>query len=358
MDKYGIEFVQIAEKKEKPQSDKMAFGKNFTDHMFVMEYEKDKGWHSPKIVPNEPILIDPAAMVFHYGQAVFEGLKAYRTDDNRVLLFRPEKNFNRLNISDERMCIPYIDVDLAVHALKELVKTDSEWVPNAPNTSLYIRPFVIATEAALGVHPSHNFKFMIIMSPVGPYYAVNGLEPVQIFVEDEYVRAVRGGIGFTKSSANYAISLKGQQKAIERGFAQVLWLDGIERKYIEEVGTMNVFFKINGELVTPELSGSILPGVTRDSVITLAKSWGMTVTERKISIDELFEAHEKGLLEEAFGSGTAAVISPVGKFVMGDKEIVINNGKTGEFSQKVYDTLTGIQYGRIKDEFGWTVEVK
>lgn len=358
MDKYGIEFIEIAEKKEKPQSDKMAFGKHFTDHMFVMEYEKDKGWHSPKIVPNEPILVDPAAMVFHYGQAVFEGLKAYRTEDNRILLFRPEKNFNRLNVSDERMCIPYIDVDLAVHALKELVKVDSEWVPDAPNTSLYIRPFVIATEAALGVHPSHNFKFMIIMSPVGPYYAVKGLEPVQIFVEDEYVRAVRGGIGFTKSSANYAISLKGQQKAIERGFAQVLWLDGIERKYIEEVGTMNVFFKINGELVTPELSGSILPGVTRDSVIALAKSWGMTVTERKISIDELFEAHEKGILEEAFGSGTAAVISPVGKFVMGDKEIIINNGKTGAFSQKVYDTLTGIQYGRIKDEFGWTVEVK
>jgi len=343
-------------KKNKPDESKLIFGKAFTDHMFVMDYIAGQGWVDPRIVPYEPFLIDPAAMVFHYGQAVFEGLKAYRTADGRTLLFRPQLNFARLNRSDERICIPEIDEDFALFALRELLRTDADWIPTAENTSLYIRPFVIATEAALGVHPSSTYKFMILLSPVGAYYKT-GLAPVKIIIEDEYVRAVRGGIGFTKSSANYAISLKGQEKAIERGCAQVLWLDGVERKYVEEVGTMNVFFVIDGKAVTPELTGSILPGVTRDSVIQLLHSWGIPVEERRISIDEVFAAHAAGTLDEAFGSGTAAVISPIGEFCMGDRQITLTSGETGPLSQRLYDTLTGIQYGKVPDTFGWIVEV-
>lgn len=357
MGNYAIN-IQFSEKrKEKIDETQLGFGKYFTDHMFIMDYTLEQGWHDYRIVPYAPIAIDPAAMVLHYGQAVFEGMKAYRTDGNKILLFRPEMNFKRLNKSDERLCIPYIDEELALNALIELLKVDKDWIPSAPNTSLYIRPFVIATEPALGVHPARQMKFMIILSPVGPYYS-SGLAPVEIFVEDEYVRAVKGGIGATKAAANYAASLKGQEKAIEKGYAQVLWLDGVERKYIEEVGTMNIFFKINGEIITPSLEGSILSGITRDSVIYLLKSWGYQVTERKISIDEIFNASKNGTLEEAFGTGTAAVISPIKKFVMGNNEINLGDGSIGAVSQKIYDTVTGIQYGRIKDEFNWTVEVK
>lgn len=343
--------------KTKPETDELVFGKYFTDHMFIMDYTEGKGWHDARIVPYAPLELDPAAMVLHYGQAVFEGLKAYRAGDNRVLLFRPEMNFKRLNTSDERLCIPHIDESLALEALTELLKVDIDWVPSAENTSLYIRPFVIATEAALGVHPSYEYKFIIIMSPVGPYYA-EGLDPVRICIEDEYVRSVKGGIGFTKATANYAISLKGQEKAKKMGYTQVLWLDGVERKYIEEVGTMNVFFKINGEIITPSLEGSILPGITRDSVIHLLKSWGLNVNERKISVQELFESHKNGLLEESFGTGTAAVISPIGEFNWAENNITILDGRTGDISKKLYDTLTGIQYGILKDEFGWVKEVK
>ncbi len=357
MAKYDFRIELTKQKKQKPDESKLGFGKIFTDHMFMMDYSREKGWFDPRIVPYEPIPIDPAAMVFHYGQAVFEGMKCYRTAEGKLNLFRPQKNFERLNTSDARMCIPHLDEELALAGLIELLKIDADWIPSAPNTSLYIRPFVIATEAALGVHPAHNYTFMIICSPVGPYYA-EGLAPVSILIEDEYVRAVKGGIGFAKSSANYAISLKGQQKAIDKGFSQVMWLDGINRKYVEEVGTMNVFFKINGEIVTPMLSGSILPGITRDSSIQLLRSWGLTVTERAISIDEIIEASENGTLEEAFGTGTAAVISPVGRFIMGDKEIKVGDGKNYETSYKLYDVLTGIQYGRVKDEFNWVVEVK
>ncbi len=352
-----INIEKTNEPKSKPDQNKLGFGKIFTDHMFTMDYEPEKGWHNPKISPYGPLELDPATSVFHYGQAIFEGLKAYRTSDNRVLLFRPEKNMERINKSNDRLCIPPIDVDFCVEALKTLVNLDREWVPAAPGTSLYIRPFIIATEPAIGLKPSSTFKFIIIMSPVGAYYP-QGIKPVSIWVETDYVRAVRGGTGFAKASGNYAGSLKAQKLAEEEGYIQVLWLDAIEKKYIEEVGSMNVFFKINDEIVTPKLEGSILPGITRASVIELMKSWGMTVVERKISIEELYEAYNNNTLEEAFGTGTAAVISPIGELGWNGKTIDICKGKIGEVSKRLYDTLTGIQTGRIEDTFGWTVEVK
>lgn len=343
--------------KTKPDFSDLSFGKYFTDHMFVMDYLDGKGWHDARIVPYAPLELDPAAMVLHYGQAVFEGLKCYRTNDGRAVLFRPEMNFKRLNTSDERLCIPHIDEELAVKALIELIKTDVDWIPSEKNTSLYVRPFTLATEPALGVRPAASYKFIIILSPVGAYYK-EGLNPVKICIEDEYVRAMKGGIGFTKASANYAISLKGQEKAKKNGFTQVLWLDGVHRKYIEEVGTMNVFFKLNGEVVTPSLEGSILPGITRDSVIKLLNSWGINVNERRISVDELLAASENGTLQEAFGTGTAAVISPIGEFSWNGKQFKVNDGSIGELSAKLFDCLTGIQYGLQEDKFGWIKEVK
>ena len=349
--------VTLAEtKKAKPADNNLPFGEHFTDHMFVMDYAEGEGWKDARIVPHRPFAIDPAAMVFHYGQSVFEGLKAYRAQDGRTLLFRPEINFARLNRSDARICIPPLDEALALRALKELLAIERDWIPGAEGTSLYIRPFVFATEAMLGVRPSKTYRFMIILSPVGAYYKT-GLAPVTIMVEDEYVRAVRGGIGFTKSSANYAMSLIGQIKAMEQGCTQVLWLDGVERRYVEEVGTMNVFFVIDQTVVTPRLAGSILPGVTRDSVIHLLKHWGLSVAERSLSVDELVAAGENGSLSEAFGTGTAAVISPIGALRVADKNIEINGARTGELSQRLYDTLTGIQYGAVADEFNWTMEV-
>ncbi len=342
--------------KAKPPVDNLGFGKYFTDHMFIADYTAEKGWHDPRIVPYALLDIEPAAMVLHYGQAVFEGLKSYIADDGRVLLFRADKNFERLNNSDERLCIPYIDVEFALQGLIELIKIEKDWIPRAKGTSLYIRPFTIATEPALGVRPSESYQFIIILSPVGSYYP-QGINPVKIYIEDEYVRAVKGGIGYTKATANYAISLKAQEKAKKLGYSQVLWLDGVERKYIEEVGTTNVFFKIDGKIVTPSLEGSILPGITRDSVISLVKSWGMEVEEKRISIDELYDAYKSGKLEEAFATGTAAVISPIGEFNWKEEVMIINNENIGETSQRIYDELTGIQYGRIKDSFGWVKEV-
>ncbi len=351
-----IEKYLTTNPKTKPKDDTLVFGKVFSDHMFVMDYAEDKGWYDAKIVTYAPLEIYPSAMVLHYGQAVFEGLKCYATQDGRILLFRPQMNFKRMNTSDDRLCIPSFDEEFVLQALKELIKVDKDWIPKTEGTSLYLRPFVIATEASLGVHPSYSYKFMIIMSPVGAYYP-EGINPVKIYIEDEYVRAVKGGIGFTKATANYAMSLKGQQKAKSLGYTQVLWLDGVHRKYIEEVGTMNVFFKINGELITPMLSGSILPGVTRDSVITLVKHWGIPVVERMIDVDEIMEANANGTLEEAFGTGTAAVVSPIGSLNYGGKLITIADGKTGNLCQRIYDHLTAIQYGKIKDEFGWIEEV-
>lgn len=354
---YTFEVTLSTTKKEKPQPEHLGFGKNFTDHMFIMDYTTGKGWYNPRIVPYQSISLDPAAKIFHYGQTVFEGLKAYRTKDNRILLFRPEKNMQRLNLSNDRLSIPQIDEELALEALKQLINIEKDWIPAAEGTSLYIRPFIISTEPALGVSPSNNYKFMIILSPVGSYYA-EGIHPVRIYVEDQYVRAVPGGTGTAKTAGNYAAGLKAQEGATEKGYSQVLWLDGVERKYIEEVGSMNVFFKINGEVVTPALNGSILHGITRDSMIQLLKHWGIPVVERRVSIEELYQAYTNGTFEEAFGTGTAAVISPIGELYWNEHKMIINNGETGELSRKLYDTLTGIQNGVIDDPFGWTVEVK
>lgn len=344
------------QKKEKPASEKLGFGVHFTDHMFVMDYTEGKGWHDPQIVPYSPLTIDPAAMVFHYGQAVFEGLKAYRNKAGEVRLFRPEQNFKRLNRSLARLDMPAVDEVFMIEALKKLVSIEKEWIPTEEGTSLYIRPFVIATEPCFGVRASHTYKLLILLSPVGAYYA-SGMKPVKIYVENSYVRAVRGGTGNAKVAGNYAGSLKAQTEAHEKGYEQVLWLDAIETKYIEEVGSMNVFFKVKGEVWTPALNGSILEGITRDSTIQLLKSWGVPVIEKRIAMEDLLQAYNDGVLEEAFGTGTAAVISPVGEMSWNGHKMVINQSQTGDLTQKLYDTMTGIQYGVVEDKFGWSVKV-
>lgn len=348
-----IKITKSQNLKQKPDESTLVFGETFTDHMFVMDYNEQNGWHNAQILPYGNISLDPASMILHYGQEVFEGMKAYRSEEGKILLFRPEKNFERLNVSNDRLCIPKLDEKFCLKALEKLLEIDKDWVPHLPGTSLYIRPFIIATQKSLGVHPAKEYKFLIICCPVGSYYK-EGLNPVKIYVESEYVRAVKGGTGFIKSGGNYAASLKGQEKAEKMNYSQVLWLDGKERKYIEEVGAMNVFFKINGKVITPSLEGSILPGITRRSTIELLKTWGIEVEERKISIDELISAYENNQLEEAFGTGTAAVISPIGEFNYNNKIMVVNNNQIGELSQKLYDNLTGIQWGKLKDTFGWT----
>lgn len=353
-----IKITKTSAPKEKPaDQSKLGFGNYFTDHMFLMNYDLGQGWHDPRIVPYGPIALEPSAMCLHYGQEVFEGLKAYRTENGNILMFRPDRNMARLNMSNERLCIPQIDEDLALEAMRQLVLIDEDWIPTAEGTSLYIRPFIFAVDAHVGVHPAHHLIFCIILSPVGAYYP-EGLNPVKIFVEQSYVRAVKGGMGFAKTGGNYAASLKAQDEAGAAGYTQVLWLDGLERKYIEEVGTMNVFFVIDDEVITPALQGSILSGITRMSCIELLRSKGYMVTERPVTIDEVAAAADEGRLKEAFGSGTAAVISPIGELKWGDKVMSINGGKIGEISQNLYDTLTGIQWGKIPDEFGWTVIVK
>lgn len=338
------------------QDNPLTFGTIFTDHMFIMDYEVNKGWYDPRIVPYGPLTMEPSSMVFHYGQELFEGLKAYKSDDGRILLFRPDCNARRSNSTSERICIPTIPEEDYIQAVKELVKIDSAWIPTRPGTSLYIRPFIIATDPFLGVRESHTYKFIIILSPVGAYYP-EGLNPVKIWIEEEYVRAVRGGLGETKAGANYVASLKAQSKAHAEGYSQVLWLDGVERKYIEEVGAMNIFFKIKGSVVTPALTGSILSGVTRRSCIELCRSWGYSVEERRISADELLKAAKNGDLEEVWGTGTAAVISPVGHLRKGDEVIQIADGGIGELSKRLYDTVTAMQLGKIEAPEGWIVEV-
>ena len=342
--------------RQKPDQNNLGFGNYFTDHMFIMDYEEGKGWYDPRIVPYAPISLEPSAMVFHYAQEVFEGLKAYNTEDGRILLFRPDKNMERMNQSNDRLAIPAIDEAFGVEAIKALVKVDKSWIPTAKDTSLYVRPFIISTDPFLGVRAANHYLFMIILSPVGAYYP-EGLDPVRIYVESSYVRAVKGGVGHTKTGGNYASSIKSQVEAKKQHYTQVLWLDGVERKYIEEVGTMNVFFKIGGKIITPSLAGSILPGVTRRSSIEMLKALGYEVVEKRLSIDEVWQASKDGILEEAFGTGTAAVISPIGELKWDDRIMSINDGKIGEVSQKLYDELTGIQWGRTKDTFGWTVEV-
>jgi branched-chain amino acid aminotransferase len=357
MKEHDMQITLSTTKKEKPQADQLEFGKQFTDHMFIMDYTQGQGWHDPRIVPYQPLSLEPSAMIFHYGQSVFEGLKAYATPEDEIILFRPEKNFQRLNSSNSRLCIPDIDVDFALKALKTLISVDKDWVPQAEGTSLYIRPFIIATEPYLGVSPSDKYQFIIIMSPVGSYYK-EGIHPVKIAVESAFTRAVNGGTGEAKTGGNYASSLKAQEVSEKMGYAQVLWLDGVEKKYIEEVGSMNVFFKINGEIITPALNGSILPGITRDSIIELLKHWGLPVSERRISMEEVHEAYKLGQLEEAFGTGTAAVISPIGEFLWNGEEMIVQSGETGELSRKLYDTLTGVQTGKVADELNWTAKVE
>ena len=336
-----------------PEASKLGFGKVFSDHMFVMDYNSKDGWHDARIIPYGPLSLSPAASVFHYAGEVFEGLKAYRRKDGKVQLFRHDANVERLNISAERIGLPQVPVDVAMAAIEQLVEVDQNWVPSAPGTSLYIRPFLFSTDPELALHGIHEAMFVIILSPSGSYYA-EGINPVKIMLETEDVRAVKGGTGYTKCGGNYAASNRAGDKAMEKGYSQVLWLDGVERKYVEEVGAMNVMFKIDGKVVTPMLTGSILSGITRRSCIAMLKSWGMEVEERLISIDELVEAAENGKLEEAWGCGTAAVISPIGELCYNDVKHTINGFKIGPTAQKLYDELTGLQWGDKPDPFGWT----
>jgi len=357
--------IEIAiEKTDHPKprpAENLGFGRFFTDHMFITEYSELLGWHAPRIVPYQNLKLDPGAAVLHYGQAIFEGLKAFRGVDGKIRLFRPEMNHKRMVASAERLCMKMVDLDVFIESLLRLVRTDLDWVPAQPGTALYLRPTLIGSEAFLGVRPAEAFIYYVIASPVGGYYGEN-IESVKIWVERKYSRAAPGGIGMTKAGGNYAASLIAATEAKKRGYAQVLWLDAGKKCYIEEVGTMNVFFRIGDEVITPPLGGTILPGVTRDSVIQLLAERGTPVSERPISLDEVIEAHRKGELKEVFGSGTAASISPVGALGMstggaGDEVLLINNGKVGELSAELYQTLTDIQYGRRPDPFGWTMEI-
>ena len=352
-----ITITKTATPKQKPSMDGIPFGTYFSDHMFLMNYTEGQGWHDARIVPYGPLSLEPTTMVFHYAQEIFEGLKAYRTAEGKVQLFRPTENIARMNRSAEKLCIPAIPEDVFIDALKKLIELDQDWVPSEPDTSLYIRPFVFATDAHLGVHVAHTYLFCIVTSPVGCYYP-EGLNPVKIAIESREVRAVRGGTGFTKCGGNYAASLHAGAEAEKKGFSQVLWLDGVEQKYIEEVGAMNVMFKIGGKIVTPSLAkGTVLPGITRKSALEILKDWGYEIEERDLSVDELVTAAENGTLEEAWGTGTAAVISPIGEIIYNDKEHVIGGFQIGELTQKLYDTITGIQWGKIADPYGWVFPV-
>ena len=351
-----IKVTRAATLKEKPDSSTLVFGKFMTDHMFIVDYHEGQGWHDPRIVPYGPLQMDPAAKVLHYGQEIFEGLKAYRTKDGSIQLFRPMENVRRMNLSCERICLPQIPEELALAGITELVKLEKDWVPHEEGTSLYIRPFVIGIDPALGVHSSHHCQYIVIVCPVGAYYP-EGLNPVKIYIEETDVRAVKGGTGTAKTGGNYAASLRAGNIAEQKGYSQVLWLDGIHRKYIEEVGAMNVMFKINGKIVTPDLNGSILDGITRKSCIQLLKDWGYEVEERRISADELFNAAKSGELEEAWGTGTAAVVSPIGELAKGDEKAILSGGQIGAVTQKLYDTLTGIQWGRLDDPHNWIMKL-
>lgn len=343
--------------KAKPDPNDLPFGRIFTDHMFLMDYDQDNGWHNGRIVPYGPLSLDPASAVFHYGQEMFEGLKAYKTKEGKIQLFRPDMNAKRTNNTNARMCMPQMDEELYVEAVKAIVKVDKDWIPDKKDTSLYIRPFMIATEPYLGVAASITYTFVIILSPVGPYYE-NGLAPTKIYVENEYIRSAMGGTGFAKIGGNYAAAMVAEKKAHDMGFDQVLWLDAKEKRYVEEIGTSNAFFKIDGEIYTSSLVGTILPGITRDSMIQVMKDWGYKVNETRFTIDEVYKAGEEGKLEEVFATGTAAVVSPVGELFWNGKGLVINDNKIGELSQRLYDELYGIQTGEVKDTRGWIVPVE
>lgn len=351
-----IEIREAEQKQEIPSDDEIGFGEIFTDHMFIMDYDGDNGWHNARIEPYSSLEIDPASSFCHYGQMTFEGMKAYRDVEGEPTLFRPEQNGRRLRRSNRRMCMPEIEAEFFVEAVKTFVDLEKRWIPEKEGTALYIRPFVLATESYLGLKPSEEYRFIIIASPVGPYYPA-GLKPTSILVETEYVRAVKGGTGEAKTAGNYAKSLKAQKRAAERGFDGVLWLDGREREYVEEVGAMNVFFRIDDTVITPSLTGTILPGITRDSVLKILRDRDIDVEERKITIEELAEAYRQDRLKEAFGTGTAAVIAPIGRLQYGDLNMEIDLEEPGELTRSLYDQLTGIQRGRLEDKFNWTVKV-
>jgi len=355
-----IQILQAGPDQRKPKpadESKLGFGDLLTDHMFLMDYEKGRGWYDPRIVPYGNLELDPAAMGLHYGQEIFEGLKAYYGRDGGLYLFRAEDNFKRMNRSAARICMAQLDIPQIMEAVKQLILLDRDWVPKSPGTSLYIRPTMIATDAHLGVRPSHRYIFYIIIGPVGAYYK-EGLNPVKIYVEDKYIRAAVGGIGEAKTAGNYAASLLAAEEAQQKGFTQVLWLDAAERKYVEEVGTMNIFFVINDEVITAPLNGSILPGITRDSVIHILEKWGVKVSERPLAIDEVTAAAESGSLHEAFGAGTAAVISPVGQFTYKGKDYPVAGGKMGDLSQRLYDEIVAIQYAEKDDPYGWRIPIE
>jgi len=354
----NIEILPLQEKKSRPDDDStLVFGKEFTDRMFVMEYDAGRGWHSARIQPYGPFVLDPAAMVFHYAQEIFEGLKAFRRPDGSVALFRPADNVARFNLSARRMCMPEVDEGLFLEALKELVRLEQEWVPQSEGTSLYIRPTMIASEPMLGVRPAEKYLCYIILSPVGAYYK-GGLSPVKIWISDHYVRAAHGGTGEVKTGGNYAASLFAAREAAAKGYDQVLWLDARDKKHVEEVGSMNICFVYDGKLITSPLHGTILDGITRRSVLVLAREMGLEIVERALTVDEIFAGVESGRLTEAFGTGTAVVVSPVGQFTYRNRTVAIGDGKsTGEVTRKLYDTLTGIQYGRLDDPHGWVTSL-
>jgi len=348
----AINYVDIEKQSEVQLPENLVFGKNFTTHYFEMDYDTAKGWHSPTIKKFGNFEISPAALVFHYGQAIFEGLKAYKHANGRIALFRPEENIRRMNRSAKRLCMPELDMDLAMTALKELIKLEKDWIPTKPGHSLYIRPLMFATDPYLGVKPGDQYKFMIMLSPVGPYYP-EGFKPVPILATDKYVRAVKKGVGDCKTAGNYAASLLAQREAIKEGYTQVLWLDAIEQKYIEEVGTMNIFIQFKDEIATPMLTGSILPGVTRKSVIQILRDWGYNMNERMVGIDEVIEGYSNGNLKEVFGTGTAAIISSISKLKYKDNVLKFSDEHAGELGTKLYEEILGIQYGEKEDKFGW-----
>lgn len=334
----------------------VGFGTQFTDHMFAMDFRAGAGWENARIEPLHNLSLHPACAVFHYGTEIFEGLKAYRTRSGAVQLFRPWDNITRLNDSAERMGLPQVDPDFFLEAIRTFVETEKSWVPQASGTSLYLRPFMFCSDNHLGVHGAANAALYIIASPVGNYYP-RGLEPVKILIERQDVRAVRGGTGYAKCGGNYAASNRATARAEAMGYDQVLWLDGVERRYIEEVGAMNVMFQIRGRVVTPSLTGSILPGITRRTCIALLEEMGIPVEERRLDVAELIQATRDGTLEEAWGCGTAAVISPIGFLGFGGEDYIVHGGSIGPISRKLYNTITGIQFGTIPDRHGWTYPV-
>ena len=347
-----ISITRTTHPKQPPADETLRFGKVFTDHMFMMDYHEGRGWHDQRVVPYQPFIMDPAACVLHYGQTIFDGLKAFRGTDGHIRIFRGPDHSRRLNRSAEYVCIPALDPDMVEASIRTLVEVDQRWVPSLAGTSLYIRPTVIANETFLGVHPSTSYVYYVILSPVGAYYA-EGINPVRILATDKYVRAVTGGLGAAKTAANYAASLHAAQDAEKEGYTQVLWLDGVHHRFLDEVGTMNIMLRINDEVITPPLNGSILAGITRDSSLHLLRDWGMRVSERQIAIHEVISAAQDGSLKEMWGTGTAAVVSPVGELGYKGSRYVINGGKTGDVTQKLYDTIVGIQYGNLPDPYGW-----